>query len=157
MSYLDRVLERLAAKVDAFLQDDLGILEHLMPPASLRTGVSVAAWAPADGGRLRQQGSAIILARIAALIFEWDAGKAEINRRKHGVSFPEAGTVFGDGLAVTFPDPDHSEDEQRYITIGRSDRQRLLVVSHTDRGGKIRIISARELTRREQKAYEEEA
>jgi uncharacterized DUF497 family protein len=88
--------------------------------------------------------------------FEWDPGKAEINLRKHGVSFLEAGTVFGDGLAITVPDPDHSKREDRFITIGSSDRRRLLLVAHTDRGDRIRIISARELTKAERKVYEEE-
>jgi len=88
--------------------------------------------------------------------FEWDPRKAEINLRKHGVSFTEAGSVFGDDLAITVPDPDHSLDEDRYITVGWSERPRLLIVAHTDRGGQIRIISARELTRSEQKAYEQE-
>jgi uncharacterized DUF497 family protein len=88
--------------------------------------------------------------------FEWDPRKAEINLRKHGVSFTEAGTVFGDNLAITIPDPDHSDDEERFITIGWSNHRRLLIVSHTDRGNQIRIISARELTRAERKVYEEE-
>jgi len=88
--------------------------------------------------------------------FEWDPNKAEINLRKHGVSFAEAGTVFGDELAITVPDPDHSDDENRYITVGWSNRRSLLIVSHTDRDDKIRIISARELTPRERKTYEEE-
>jgi uncharacterized DUF497 family protein len=88
--------------------------------------------------------------------FEWDPRKAEINLRKHGVSFTEAGTVFGDDLAITVPDSDHSNDEDRYITIGWSNRRRLLMVSHTDRGDQIRIISARELTKTERKEYEEE-
>ncbi len=88
--------------------------------------------------------------------FEWDPRKAEINLRKHGVSFNETGTVFGDELAITVPDPDHSNDEDRFITIGWSNRRRLLMVSHTDRGDRIRIISARELTRNERKVYEEE-
>ena len=88
--------------------------------------------------------------------FEWDPRKAEINLRKHGVSFTEAGTVFGDELAITVPDPDHSKSEDRYITIGWSDLRRLLMVSHTDRNDRIRIISARELTKAEQKTYEEE-
>ncbi|MFH1907893.1 MAG: BrnT family toxin [Chloroflexota bacterium] len=87
--------------------------------------------------------------------FEWDPRKAEINLRKHGVSFTEAGTVFGDYLAITVPDPDHSDDEDRYITIGWSNRRRLLMVAHTDRGDCIRIISARELTKAERKDYEE--
>jgi hypothetical protein len=87
--------------------------------------------------------------------FEWDPRKAEANLRKHGVSFTEAGTVFGDNLAITVPDPDHSENEERFITIGWSNRGRLLMVSHTDRNDKTRIISARELTPKEQKTYEE--
>lgn len=88
--------------------------------------------------------------------FEWDPRKAEINLKKPGVSFAEAGTIFGDEFAITIQDPDHSEDEDRYITIGWSARRRLLIVSHTDRSGNIRIISARELTKAERKAYEEE-
>lgn len=88
--------------------------------------------------------------------FEWDPRKAEINLRKHNVSFTEAGTVFGDALSITVPDPDHSIDEDRYITIGWSNRRRLLIVSHTDRGNRIRIISARELTPSERKTYEKE-
>ena len=92
---------------------------------------------------------------IYRMEFEWDRRKAEANIRKHRVSFAEAGTIFGDELATTVPDPDHSNDEDRYITIGWSDRRRLLIVSHTDRDGKIRIISARELTKAERKAYEE--
>ena len=86
--------------------------------------------------------------------FEWDPRKARINLRKHGVSFTEAGTIFGDNLAITVSDPDHSDNEDRYITIGWSDRRRLLIVSHTDRGDRIRIISARELTKAERKEYE---
>ena len=88
--------------------------------------------------------------------FEWDPRKAESNLRKHGISFNEAGTVFGDDLAITVPDPDHSNDEERFITIGWSNRHRLLIISHTDRADKIRIISVRELTPSERKAYEEE-
>ena len=88
--------------------------------------------------------------------FEWDPRKAELNLRKHNVSFTEAGTIFGDDLAITVPDPDHSDDEDRYITIGWSNRRRLLMVSHTDRGDQIRIISARELTKAERKEYEKE-
>ena len=87
--------------------------------------------------------------------FEWDPRKAEINLRKHGISFLEAGTVFGDKLAITVPDPDHSDNEDRFITIGWSNRRRLLMISHTDRGDRMRIISARELTKAERKEYEE--
>ncbi|MBI3911065.1 MAG: BrnT family toxin [Armatimonadetes bacterium] len=88
--------------------------------------------------------------------FEWDRHKAEQNRRKHGVSFHEAATVFGDPLSITYPDPDHSTEEDRFITIGISHRNRLLIVAHTDREGQIRIISAREGTHRERGLYEEE-
>ena len=88
--------------------------------------------------------------------FEWDPRKAEINLRKHGVSFLEAGTVFGDKLSINVPDPDHSDNEDRVITIGWSNRRRLIMISHTDRGDRIRIISARELTKAERKVYEEE-
>ncbi|RPH61693.1 MAG: BrnT family toxin [Chloroflexi bacterium] len=76
--------------------------------------------------------------------------------RKHSVSFTEAATVFGDDFATTVPDPDHSETEDRFITIGWSHRRRLLMVAHTDRGDRNRIISARELTKAERQAYEEE-
>jgi uncharacterized DUF497 family protein len=86
---------------------------------------------------------------------EWDPKKADRNTRKHGVSFPEGATVFGDPLAMTFSDPDHSLDEQRYITFGLSDQKRLLVVSHTDRGSKTRIISVRPMVGREKRIYEE--
>ena len=89
------------------------------------------------------------------MIFEWNPRKSAINLRKHGVSFTEVGTVFGDELAITVPDPDHSDQEDRYITIGWSNLHRLLMVAHTDRSEKIRIISARELTKAEQKEYEE--
>jgi len=87
--------------------------------------------------------------------FEWDPGKARQNRRKHRVSFQEAATVFGDPLAVTFPDPDHSLSEQRFITIGISSAGRVLLVAHADRNEGIRIISARKTTQRERKHYEE--
>jgi uncharacterized DUF497 family protein len=87
--------------------------------------------------------------------FEWDPDKAARILAKHGVSFQEAATVFGDPLSVTYYDPDHSEDEDRYLTFGQSDSGQLLVDSHTDREGRIRIISARRMTRRERKSYEE--
>ena len=88
--------------------------------------------------------------------FEWDPGKARLNRRKHRVSFEEAATVFGDSLAVTYPDPDHSQSEQRFITVGISNTGRVLIVAHVDRRENIRIISARKTTQRERKQYEEE-
>jgi hypothetical protein len=86
--------------------------------------------------------------------FEWDPRKAEANLRKHGVSFEDASTVFGDPLAATVPDPDHSVDEARSVTIGQSASQLLVVVVHADRGGEvIRIISARRPTPGEKKKY----
>lgn len=87
--------------------------------------------------------------------FEWDPAKAAKNLHKHKVSFTEAATVFSDDLGVTILDPDHSKDEDRYITIGLSHRGRLLMIAHTERGDYIRIISARELTSAEREAYEE--
>ncbi|MEI7923262.1 MAG: BrnT family toxin [Planctomycetota bacterium] len=87
--------------------------------------------------------------------FEWDPRKAEINERKHGVKFEEGVDIFEDPLSMTGFDPDHSMDEERYITIGQTKIGRFLVVSHTDRYGAIRIISARRATRREIKDYED--
>ena len=87
--------------------------------------------------------------------FEWNPEKAESNERKHNVSFHEGATVFGDPLAVTFSDPDHSADEERYITFGLSRFNRPIILSHTERHDKTRIISARLMTRRERKIYEE--
>jgi hypothetical protein len=87
--------------------------------------------------------------------FEWDDAKAESNERKHGVSFTEAMTVFADPVSLTGYDPDHSDDEDRYITMGLSATGRLLVISHTDRSDKVRIISARKASRRERKDYED--
>ena len=88
--------------------------------------------------------------------FEWDITKAKTNLRKHRVAFSEAATVLRNKLSITIHDPDHSVNEDRYITIGASIAGRLLMVSHTDRGDRTRIISARELTRKERKAYENE-
>jgi uncharacterized DUF497 family protein len=86
--------------------------------------------------------------------FEWDAEKAAANLAKHGVSFDEASTVFGDPLAGTILDPRHPADELRFVTIGFSTSQRLLVVAHSDRGDRVRVISARRATRRERNTYE---
>ena len=86
--------------------------------------------------------------------FEWDEEKSIANRKKHGVSFHEASTVFGDPLAITYPDPDHSIGEHRFLTFGLSMTNRLLVVAHTERRGKTRIISARQATRHERTIYE---
>jgi uncharacterized protein len=87
--------------------------------------------------------------------FEWDDAKANANERKHGVTFPEAMTVFGDPISITGYDPRHADDEDRFLTMGTSIDGRLLVVSHTDRGDSIRIISARLASRRERKDYED--
>lgn len=87
--------------------------------------------------------------------FEWNTFKAENNLSKHNVSFQEAATVFGDPLSVTFPDPDHSIGESRYVIIGMSQLGRLLVVAHTERADAVRVISARPATRPEQRFYEE--
>lgn len=86
--------------------------------------------------------------------FEWDSQKAGINNKKHGVSFDEASTVFGDYLSLTYPDSEHSIQEERYIIIGLSSNNRILVISHTQRGESIRIISARQATKRERDFYE---
>jgi len=86
--------------------------------------------------------------------FEWDSQKADINNKKHGVSFDEASTVFGDYLSLTYPDSEHSIQEERYIIIGLSSNNRILVMSHTQRGESIRIISARQATKRERDFYE---
>ena len=87
--------------------------------------------------------------------FEWDLAKAAKNLRKHRVSFEEASTVFADPLSLTIPDPDSSFDEARFITLGRSEVGRLLVVVHTERGETNRLISARRATRQERTNYEE--
>lgn len=87
--------------------------------------------------------------------FEWDNAKAAKNLRKHQISFDEAATVLDDPMFITFIDEEHSVDEERYITIGLSNRGRLLVVAHTEREGKVRIISARQATRKEARFYAE--
>ena len=87
--------------------------------------------------------------------FEWDASKAEANARKHGVSFQEASTVFADPLELTIDDPDHSEDEYRFLSMGRTDRDRLVVVSYTEREqNRIRIVNARAASAAEIRRYE---
>ena len=92
-----------------------------------------------------------------SLQFTWDPQKAASNLRKHKVGFPEAATAFADPRSLTIPDPDHSVGEERFVLIGQSERRRLVVVAHVERGDLIRIISARPATRRERKTYEEEA
>jgi uncharacterized DUF497 family protein len=88
--------------------------------------------------------------------FEWDEAKAAANLSKHGISFEEAQTIFDDPLYVDFYDPDHSQDEHRYIMIGLSKQGRLLIASYTERDDTIRLINAREVTRSERQAYEED-
>ena len=90
-------------------------------------------------------------------IFEWDPRKAESNARKHGVTFEEASTVFADPLGLVMPDPDHSLSEERYLVLGMSNRQRLLVVAFAERPPRTRLISARRATRRERRCYEEKS
>ena len=87
--------------------------------------------------------------------FEWDPAKAQANYRKHGVSFEEAVTALGDPFALLLPDPSHSTEEERYLALGRSDRDRLVVVAFAERPPRTRLISARLATRREPRQYEE--
>jgi len=89
------------------------------------------------------------------LIFEWDPDKARESEQKHGVSFLEASEVFDDDHSSTVQDPDHSVDEARYLIFGASKQSKHLVVSYTGRGDRIRLISARQMTARERRAYEE--
>lgn len=89
------------------------------------------------------------------LRFEWDDAKSRTNQDKHGVSFAEAATVFGDPLSVLISDPLHSEDEERFLLLGHSQRSRLLVVVYTEREEAIRLISARPATENEWRNYEE--
>jgi uncharacterized DUF497 family protein len=87
--------------------------------------------------------------------FEWNPEKAKINLQKHQVDFDEANTIFDDPQFITFLDEEHSADEERYITIGLSNKNRLLMVAHADRNDHIRIISARKVTKNEEKFYQE--
>jgi uncharacterized protein len=88
-------------------------------------------------------------------VFDWDPVKAAVNLKKHGISFREATTVLADPLSITVPDPDHSQAEERYIDVGLSTQGRILVVVYTERGIRIRIISARKATAAERRRYEE--
>ena len=90
-------------------------------------------------------------------IFAWDPKKAESNARKHGVTFDEASTVFGDPLGLLMPDPDHSLNEERYLVLGMSNQQRLLVVAFAERPPRTRLISARRATPREWRRYEKKS
>ena len=91
------------------------------------------------------------------LWFEWDPAKAESNEKKHGVSFSEAATAFGDPLSITIPDPDHSVGEARFVLVGLTYRGRLVVVAHVEDRDTVRIISARSATAAERRSYEQEA
>ena len=88
------------------------------------------------------------------LKFEWDRRKAILNIKKHGVSFEDAATAFGDPLSVTIHDPKHSDDEDRFLLLGETQDKKLVVVAHTDRKDTIRLINARPATRQERKDYE---
>ncbi len=88
--------------------------------------------------------------------FEWDPAKDRQNQANHGVSFEEASTVFGDPFALTITDPDHSWDEDRFLTTGYSNHERLVIVAHTDRDERIRPITARDVTPAERHVYEDE-
>jgi uncharacterized DUF497 family protein len=88
--------------------------------------------------------------------FEWDAEKGEENFVKHGVAFPDAATAFGDPLSITIPDPDHSDEEERFLLIGATFAGHIVVVAHVERGEIIRLISARLANKRERRTYEEE-
>lgn len=89
------------------------------------------------------------------MVYEWDPKKAKSNLRRHRISFEEAASVFLDPLAVTYPDPDHSEEEFREITVGHSAKLGVIFVYHTQRGNRVRIIGARKATAKERKQYEE--
>jgi len=87
--------------------------------------------------------------------FEWEQRKDSANRHKHGVGFAEASTVFDDPLSITIPDPDHAIDEERFVIVGMSSKRSLLIVVHTIRGERIRLISARTATNHERRKHEE--
>ena len=89
------------------------------------------------------------------LNFEWDPEKARENEQKHGVSFVEGSEVFDDGHSSSVRDPDHSQDEDRYLIFGMSKGGRHLLVAYTERGERVRLISARQMTPRERRAYEQ--
>ena len=92
---------------------------------------------------------------MCGIAFEWDRGKDSANRRKHGVGFAEASTVFDDPLSMTIPDYDHDLDEERFVIVGMTSKRSLLIVVHTIRGERIRLISARSATKHEKYNYEE--
>jgi uncharacterized protein len=89
-------------------------------------------------------------------MFEWDKQKAEVNLKKHGISFEEAETVFDDSFCIEFYDPKHSIEEHRFLIVGESNLKRLLIISFTERENLVRLISAREATAQERKDYEQQ-
>jgi uncharacterized DUF497 family protein len=94
---------------------------------------------------------------MCGIAFEWDQRKDSSNRRKHGVGFAEASTIFDDPLSITIPDPEHAIGEERFVIVGMSSKRTLLIVVHTIRGERIRLISARSATKHEKRNYEEAA
>ena len=92
---------------------------------------------------------------LGGMTFEWNARKAAANLKKHGVTFEDGSSVFFDPFAITYPDPDHSLDERREVTLGYTMKEEMVFVSHCERGERIRIISARLATRTERRQYEE--
>ncbi len=121
------------------------MVEQSVEPTRRRLSIWIFCWIALEHSRYN-----------GAMEFEWDNGKAAANLRKHGVSFEEASSVFGDALAITFNDPLHSIGEGRFLAFGVSYSGVLLVVSFAERGNCIRIISARRATRTERKIYEED-
>ena len=108
-----------------------------------------------DGAPTALLAPRIVVGYDGRMEFEWNPDKATRNLAKHGVSFAEAATVFGDPMALTFADPDHSDVEDRFLTFGHSAEGSFLIVSHTDREGRTRIISARRATRMERSVHEQ--
>jgi hypothetical protein len=108
-----------------------------------------------DRGELRNLADKMEWYAFEGIIFEWNRGKAASNVRKHGVTFEEAATIFGDVHGVMIADPDHSEDESRFLLVGRSGLRRILVVVSVERGERVRLISARRAVRKEMRIYEE--
>jgi len=123
-------------------------------------GLVLAPSADGLGGSAQARGSrlgsvdGLLRGVLLGYIFDWDWKKAESNARKHGVTFDEASTVFGDPLGLLMPDPDHSLNEERYLVLGMSNQQRLLVVAFAERPPRTRLISARRATPREWRRYE---
>jgi len=100
-------------------------------------------------------GMSALVRTLVGVEFEWDPSKDLEDRQKHGIAFDEAATSFGDPLSLTIADPGHSDDEPRFVLLGETFQGSLVVVIHTERGGRIRLISARMATSKERKAYEQ--